>query len=216
MLKGKHLSILGDSISTYYGVSNDPSANPTLRLNHTYYSDEHFPREMTYWQIIIDSLGLELCVNNSYSGGLLSGINDPHSGVNRARELSRTDGTDPDIIIIFMGINDLGWDVNISVFSADYEKTLSIIKEKYPDATVCCVNIPNRTCIPKEQTEQYNSAISNAVKLAGDGFFIADLFNSRLNGKCYYENSIDSLHPDGNGMRILSEIITDAIKQHIN
>lgn len=214
MLKGKYLSILGDSISTYDGISNDVNTNITLVSNRIFY-DKGFPLEMTYWSRIIKALDLKLCVNNSYSGGNLSGRDNTNSGVNRAPFLSKNDGTSPDIIIIFMGINDLGWDVNISVFSADYEYTLITVKKKYPNAMVCCVNIPNRTCIPKEQTEQYNSAISNAVELAGDRFFIADLFNSRMSGEYYRLNTTDSLHPDINGMKIISEIIIDAINQNI-
>ena len=66
---------------------------------------------------------MRLCVNNSWPGGNLSGIDNYNSGVNRVEQLSRNDGTSPDLIIIFMGINDLGCGVDISLFSADYEKT---------------------------------------------------------------------------------------------
>ena len=87
---------------------------------------------------------MRLCLNNSWSGGNLSGVDDFSSGVNRAEQLSRDDGTSPDLIIIFIGINDLGRGVDISVFSADYKKTLNKIKAKYPEAKVCCVNLPDR------------------------------------------------------------------------
>ena len=129
MLKGKKLSILGDSISTYEGVSNDASANATIQ-NNPYFYKEPFPKEKTYYKRVIDYFGLELCVNNSWSGGNLSGTDDETSGVRRASELSKDDGTSPDIIIVFMGINDLGRRVDPAVFSIDYEKTLMTIKDK--------------------------------------------------------------------------------------
>ena len=49
----------------------------------------------------------------------------------------------------------------------------------------------------------------------GKNFFIADLFGSRLNGDFYYNNTIDGLHPDEDGMRIIAEIIEEAIKKNI-
>ena len=63
-----------------------------------------------------------------------------------------------------MGINDLGRRIPLEVFSADYERTLEIIKGKYTHASVCCVNLPDRDIVMKKQTELFNKAIENAVK----------------------------------------------------
>ncbi len=212
MFKGKKLSILGDSISTYKGVSDDASANSTLLYNPYYYRDP-LPLEKTYWKLVMTSLGLTLCVNNSWSGGNLSGRDNPDSGVNRANNLSRNDGTEPDIVIVFMGINDLGRRVDIDVFASDYERTLMIIREHYPEAMVCCVNLPDRDIMLKKQTEAYNDRIASAAKAAGTRFFVANLFHSRLNNDCYYMNTLDGLHPDEDGMRMIAEVVIDAIKQ---
>jgi lysophospholipase L1-like esterase len=213
VLKKKYLSILGDSISTYKGVSNDASVNSTLIYNPYYYR-EPMPSEKTYWHIVIDRFGLTLCVNNSWSGGNLSGRDNPDSGVNRAEHLSRDDGTSPDIIIVFMGINDLGRRVDKEVFAKDYLKTLMTVKERHPNARVCCVNIPDRDVAVKERTEIFNSSIEDAVASAGENFFIADLFHSRLNNDCYYMNTLDGLHPDEDGMRTIADIVTEAIEKH--
>ena len=214
MLKGKTLSILGDSISTYQGVSNDKSANFTTAYNPYFYR-EPFPLDRTYWKLVMDDLGLTLCVNNSWSGGNLSGIDNADSGVNRAHNLSRDDGTIPDIIIVFMGINDLGRSIDAEVFASDYKRTLAIIKEKHPKAQVCCVNLPDRDVFLKRRAEIFNTAINTAVKSMGDNFFIADLFSSRLNNDLYYMNTLDGLHPDEDGMRIIAEIVENAIKSRI-
>ena len=213
MLKGRLLSILGDSISTYRGVSNDPSANSTLFYNPYYYCDP-FPLERTYWARLISSLGLELCVNNSYSGGNLSGRDFEGSGVNRANNLSRDDGTEPDLIIVFMGLNDLGRGVDVSTFASDYERTLQIIKQRHPKAHVCCVNIFDRDIFLRDRALAFNLAIENAARGAGERFFVADAFNSRLRGDFYYMNTTDGLHPDEDGMKIIAEIIEEAINHH--
>ena len=209
-MKGKKLSILGDSISTYKGISNDEKANSTIYSNPYYYGGA-FPVERTYWGIILRELEWTLCVNNSWSGGNLSGRDLEFSGVNRANNLSRDDGEMPDIIIVFMGMNDLGRRVDVSVFENDYNRALEIIRKKHPDAKVCCVNLPDRDVAMKEMTIAFNEVISNAVKNAGEGFFIADLFSSRLNNDFYYMNTCDGLHPDEDGMRIIAGIVKEAI-----
>ena len=214
MLKGKKLSILGDSISTYKDVSNDINANESLYPNPYFYRLP-FPLEKTYWMLLIEKLGLSLCVNNSWSGGNLSGKDNSSSGLNRANFLSHNDKTVPDIIIIFMGTNDLGRKVAPQIFEEDYKSTLKTVKNKYPNAKVCCVNIPDRDIVMKPQAEFFNKIISDAVDEAGENFFLADLFRSKLNNDFYYMNTVDGLHPDEDGMRIIAEILEEAIKSNI-
>lgn len=213
MLKGKTLSILGDSLSTYQGISDDATANASILYNPYYYR-EPFPLEKTYWKRLMDDFGLVLCVNNSWSGGNLSGKDNPNSGVNRAHNLARDDGTTPDIIIVFMGINDLGRKVNISTFASDYQETLMTIKNAYPFATVSCVTLPDRDFVMKAQTEMFNAEIKKAAEAAGKNFFVADLFNSRLNNDFYYMNTLDGLHPDDTGMEVIAEVIEKAFIAH--
>ena len=214
MLKGKRISILGDSISTYKGVSNNVDANITTFANPYKYADP-FPFEKTYWMLIINTFSMTLCVNNSWSGGNLSGKDDESSGMNRAHHLANNNGDKPEFIILFMGTNDLGRNVDPKIFEADYRTTLSVIKEKYPDATVCCVNLPDRDIFLKQRAEIFNQIIESAVKDAGNNFFIADLYRSRLNNDFYYMNTTDGIHPDEDGMRIIAEIIEDAIRKHL-
>ena len=215
MLNGKRISILGDSISTYKNVSNNADANATTFTNPYKYADP-FPLEKTYWMLVINTFGMTLCVNNSWSGGNLSGKNDESSGMNRAHQLANNNGEKPEFIILFMGTNDLGRAVNPKVFESDYRTTLSVFKEKYPDAVVCCVNLPDRDIFLKQRAEIFNRIIESAVNDAGDNFFIADLYRSRLNNDFYYMNTTDGIHPDEDGMRIIAEIIEDAIQNHFN
>ena len=213
MLKNKRLSILGDSISTYIGVSDNSNINASIGNNPVFYRPP-FPREKTYWEIVLNRLELTLCVNNSYSGGNLSGIDDPTSGVNRAKHLSNAEGKEPDIIIVFMGINDLGRGVDPEVFSDDYRLTLDTLSKQYPEAKVCCINIPDREPYFKKRAEVFNRAIEEAVRLQGENYFIADLFGSGLNNDFYYMNTLDGLHPDEDGMRIIAEVVTKAIEEN--
>ncbi len=215
MSESRLISILGDSISTYDGVSNNANANSTTFANPCHYR-KPFPLEKTYWMQVINRMGLTLCVNNSWSGGNLSGQDDESSGVNRACQLARDSGEQPDLVIVFMGMNDLGRAIDAKIFAQDYTKTLEVIKQSFPLAKVCCVNLPDRDVYLKARAELFNEAIENAVKSAGDNFFIADLFRSRLNNDFYYMNTGDGLHPDEDGMRIIGEIVEEAIKKNIS
>ena len=203
-------SILGDSISTYRGVSDDRSVNERLFYNRTYYRPP-FPLAQTWWRRVADRFGLELCVNNSYSGGNLSGREDEYSGVSRARFLSRDSQEHPELIIIFMGINDLGRNIDASVFASDYEAVLRTVHSLHPTASVCCVNLPDRDIFLKERAIIFNRAIADAVKKMGGRFFVADLFSSRLNNDFYYNNTLDGLHPDPDGMAFIAEVVSDAL-----
>jgi lysophospholipase L1-like esterase len=77
------------------------------------------------------------------------------------------------------------------------------------------VNIPDRDPVLKVGAEIFNGAIEAAVKEKGEGYFIADLFRSRLNNDFYYMNTLDGLHPDEDGMRYIAELIIGAIKENI-
>ena len=215
MERVKRLSILGDSVSTYMGASNDEGASESTIINPYFYRPP-FPLSGTYWHRVMEHFGLLLCVNNSYSGGNLSGWGDPISGVSRADKLARDDGTLPDLIILFMGLNDLGRGVDVGVFAADYRKTLAVFRKRYPRARVVCVNMPDRDPVLYERTVLFNRAIGDAVKEAGDGYCIADLFASRLKDDFYYMNTLDGLHPDEDGMKMIAEVVEQAIRQNCN
>ena len=210
-MKGKYLSILGDSISTYQGVSNDESANKSIGENPVFYH-KPFPLDSMYFMRFMREFGLSLCVNNSYSGGNLSGRDNENSGVNRANRLARDDGLMPDIIVLFMGINDLGRGVSEEVFASDYRETLEILK-KYPATKILCVNLPDRDIFLRERAEIFNKIIEDAVDEAGERFYLVDLYRSRLCGDFYYMNTLDGLHPDEDGMRIIAEVIIDTSKR---
>ena len=117
---GKRISIIGDSISTFNGVSNSTSYNSTIGNNAIWYPKNNsnlMSYTGTYWGRLIQDLGMELCVNNSWSGSRVYGVVDNNCKGNmlvRATELDNDNGTpkdpsddiNPDVILVYMGIND--------------------------------------------------------------------------------------------------------------
>ena len=118
---GKKLSILGDSISTYGAVSNSTKYNSTIGGNAIWYPNNNsnfYDYTYTYWGRLIVDLGMELCVSNAWSGSRVYGNsanNYTDNMLGRATELDNDNGTpkdasddiNPDVIIVYMGINDL-------------------------------------------------------------------------------------------------------------
>lgn len=131
---GKSLSILGDSISTYDGYIPSGNANFYTGSNCGVTSVNQ-----TWWKRVIDSLGMTLNLNNSWSGSRVSTTNGTESaGVTRASNL----GTNPNVIIVYMGINDFNNEVATATFRSAYGTMLDNIKTAYPNAELYCSTLP--------------------------------------------------------------------------
>ena len=105
-LKGKSISILGDSISTYQGYI--PSGYACF-----YPETQNDVKDVTqtWWMQVLYNTGMRLAVNGSYSASAVCGdsqAEDSSAGCStrRINELMGTDGTVPDVILVYMGAND--------------------------------------------------------------------------------------------------------------
>lgn len=118
--KGKTISILGDSISTFENVSNGTAAdttNSTIRNDAVYYSSGNVSsfgvtQADTWWRQTADVLGMRVLVNNSWSGSRVINFTDGTGSayVGRCQNLHDNTGSNsgetPNIIAIYMGTND--------------------------------------------------------------------------------------------------------------
>lgn len=198
-------------------MSNDE--NEGLEDGAIYYTNSTLAQSDTYWQQIIDKFDMNLCVNNSWSGAFLT-QHAPYSnadkdadgsissGVARADDLAKNDGTQPDYIIVFMGTNDLGAGVSSTTFASAYNQVLDMINQTYPNAKVFCINLPNRDTT---NPVAYNNAISSAVN-SHENTYLVDLYNSEFTGNVYKSGMIDNVHPNAIGMDYMTDIIIEAMK----
>ncbi len=238
LLKGKMLSVFGASMCTYDGYSNNTSYNSTLGKNKTYYgtpeSENVKCREMTvsetFWGRLIEKYGMELCVNNSWSGSKILDDNPEAAGWNtRPTELHRDDGREPDIIVSFMGNNDLtkerpagevtddlfervkDRDFVPATFAEGYAVMLRKVTERYPQAKVFVFNMAWRTAEKSELLLKYNEIIEKCT--ARYGVYVVDLTDSVMRGLDYAKYTCDGkLHPNSEGMRVWAELIEDAFR----
>ena len=131
ILDGKYVSVLGDSISTFNGYSNDGAVNTTIGGNGPRYdagAADTKPGSYcllenvndTWWMDFANRSGMKLLVNNSWAGSQVFGGKTSDGRVIPAAYLDRCvnlhDNTlennpgnapiNPDVIFVYLGIND--------------------------------------------------------------------------------------------------------------
>lgn len=242
ILKGKKLSVFGASMCTYDGYSNNTDHNPTIGANKQYYgtpeSENVKCRDLTvgetFWGRLIDKYEMTLCVNNSWSGSKILDDNPAASGWNtRPTELHRTDGTEPDLIVSFMGNNDFTKERPAgeitddlftraesdgfvpATFAEGYAVMLRKIANRYPNAKVFLFNMAWRTEEKSELLVKYNEIIEKCA--AHYGAYVVRLTESRMSRLDYAKYTCDGkLHPNSEGMAIWAELIEDALRLAYN
>lgn len=123
--KGKKLSILGDSISTYTGYVTEG--------NSVYYTGSNCRVSSVndmWWKKLIDATGMILDTNESYSGSYVTTtVSEATAGcMNRCQNLGN-----PNVIIVYMGINDFNNEVAIGTYngSQTFPSVTTTFREAY-------------------------------------------------------------------------------------
>lgn len=229
------VSILGDSISTFQGY-----------IPVGYY--DFFPEygkveaaEDTWWHIVAEDMDLEIYVNGSSAGATVvgdsDGTEDPQCACNefRTNDLAGAQGACPDVIIVYLGTNDLleaaplgdndGTDVvtagEIDTFSDAYTLMLDKLQANYPAARIyCCTLLQIGTYgtqtpyVEKVNGEQLTSADYGEVitRIAQNkGLSVIDLYNCGITIKNLKETSSDGVHPTAEGMRMIAAAVEEAL-----
>ena len=100
-------SILGDSISTLAGAT--PPGWRTHYEGEVHVDGVTEPAH-TWWGQVIDRFGGHLVANAAFSGSVVEGFGFPAGdSPERVAALAGADGELPDVVLVFMGINDYGW-----------------------------------------------------------------------------------------------------------
>ncbi len=100
-------SILGDSISTLAGAT--PPGWRTHYEGEVHVDGVTEPTH-TWWGQVIDHFGGHLVANAAFSGSVVEGFGFPAGdSPGRVAALAGADGELPDVVLVFMGINDYGW-----------------------------------------------------------------------------------------------------------
>ena len=237
-LDGKKVSVLGDSISTYTGyIPSDYSIFYPENGGITDVKD-------TWWMRVIDGSNAVFCADASYSGSTTSGVsteqNDGRPGVSDRRigDLTSPDGMKPDVILVYMGANDLLVNIpigdndgtrtvaegDIENFTDAYTLMLDKVKKAYPDAQVYCITF-HEICRWDESgngftfksdtgfiSSQYNDKIVLIAK--NKGLPLIDVFNGcGINPDNAIDNTLDGTHPNAAGAKKIADYILSALNE---
>lgn len=244
VLGNLNFSILGDSISTFEGHSNSTSVNSTLADNAVYYggtgnsgSSILSSVEQTWWKQVANQTGMNVLVNNSWSGSRCYDTTAKGGCGTRSQNLhddtlSDNEGQkeiNPNIIAVYLGTNDIHTSgITLGTYNKSqmdsylqsqatptnfveaYAVMINNIINKYGKDGVFCFTLLPFTRVANSKTEQYNTVI----KQIADYFDVkvVDLYNNcdvELNSGYFGETTYT--HPNEAGMTAIANCFIDVL-----
>ena len=246
IFRGMKLSVLGDSISTYTNRSNGTASettNSTISGGAVYYPRSGFAvtAESTWWYQAAETLGMELLVNNSWSGSCLLNTRSGTVGayVDRCVQLHDNTGDNagqlPDIIAIFLGTNDyytypgtlgsyeaIDFDALITE-GADgfaYAQPTTTLEAYAISLHKIGVAYPDAqvycfTLLPRVNSSNQPTAFNEDICQLAEKFGVqtVDLHDCGIlsESEAFYMHMGDSLHPDDPGMDAITNAFVSAV-----
>lgn len=215
-LSGLKLSILGDSISTFYDSNS---------MMNSYYSGEnqfYYPlysqtvktATNTWWGKLITKADFTLGINNSWSGSMCYNWgNSQNSGaMNEHRINTLGENGTPDIIIVMIGTNDNVNGISNENFTSAYTTMITRILKKYPKSIIFCATMGyanyNQYSFTNTRRLEYNEIIKNVCEKYDLCLIPIDIYQTEFT---YQDILGDALHPNLYGMEIYANAIYDSI-----
>ena len=229
---GKSFAVLGDSISTFTGISeNSKNGNeyrteyyPNIAAKVTTYSD-------MWWGILQDKLGMKRTGVSAISQSCYRSQNDNTrlEGYADARINRLSTGGTPDYIFLALGTND-GYNTFNLEYDGEIDKNtlltnstktapacaLTILKlqEAYPNAKIVVI-IPKFCNITKlDYTSSNFMKTCNGIEFTSDAlgvYKVIDLRKCGINYSNVDENTIDGIHPNKLGMIKMGNYIIEEL-----
>ena len=246
-LQGKYVSVLGDSISTYEGISNAGTVNITTEGYNAWYNGDWknalASADETYWGPVISHYGMELLVNNSCGGSRLMQAGGTgvyaDAGYKRVENLAANtgelNGTQPDIIFLYMGTNDFigntvlgdltedsfdnivlddGY-ITPATFTEAYIITMEKATKLYPNAQIFLFTlIPTQYNTSWEYLDDYNVRIREIAAHYEEAVLVDIAAESGITPENYQKYTFDGTHPNRLGFAAISSVLEQAILNH--
>lgn len=218
-LNGKSFSILGDSISTFKGYNTDSvNTNSTIGSNAVYYTGSNCgitSVDMTWWKQASAITSMNVLVNNSWSGDRVT-----TKAQDRCLQLhddtGENAGTSPDIIAVYLGINDYDNKVSYEDFAKAYDAMISKMVAKYGSADVYLFTlVPNKVRTDYAELERFNDVIREAA--SDYGCTVVDLYydSGITKDNCAtYMGDSQALHPNPSGMDLITDCFVNALVEN--
>ncbi len=214
-LEGLKVSIMGDSISTFYAAGS---------VMNSYYGGENqffYPRysttiktvDKTWWYQLITNNKMELGINNSWSGSMAYGSSSS-SGQSDGRVNTIDDNGMPDVVLIFLGTNDCGSAVSVANFRSAITTIINKIRKLGdPEILITALGYSDYNSNNyKSRRLEYNAEIRKIASEYSCGVVPLDQYIVETSYMFYLE---DSLHYNAKGATLLSKIYEKSIKEYL-
>lgn len=231
-LKGKSISILGDSISTYQGYI--PSGYACF-----YPETQNDVKDVTqtWWMQVLYNTGMRLAVNGSYSASAVCGdsqAEDSSAGCStrRINELMGPDGTVPDVILVYMGANDFFRSMELGKFNGitgrgekyytnfteGYERMIQKLLCTYPSSRIYCMTLIEANSWEHPRINEKGNTIADfnqRIKeiAAAYGLPVIDVHNCGMEVYELNHYTSDGTHPNKEGAARMANYVTAMLLQ---
>ena len=213
-LEGLKVSILGDSISTFYSSTSTINSyyGQEGRYYYPIYSSTVKTVEKTWWYQLINNNKMAWGINNSWSGSAAYGSGES-AGQSDARINTIDDNGMPDIVIIFLGTNDCASGFSVSNYSNAIKTMITKIRKLgNPQIFLTTLGYSDYDSNNyKVNRILYNEALR---KIAGEyncGIVPLDEYIVETSYMFYLG---DRLHHNAKGAELLSKIYEKTIKEY--
>lgn len=208
-----YISFYGDSISTFYDPSSpiNSAYNGTNQYYYPIYCPSVSSYEMTWWYQTIKNTNTNLLINNSISGSTAHGSSNTcgehQDRINRLMKGKIT----PDIVIIYLGINDSGT-YTVDTYSKSYRNMCEKIEATYPGVQIMICTLAYETYFSNGYRELYNEWL---FEFAEEKDYPVIDFSKAWDATTEVKNDwyylADNIHPNEKGMKVMSGIATDVL-----
>ena len=224
--KGKKVSILGDSISTFSGYIPE--------THRARYPQDNLIADVndTWWMKTLETMGASLCVNDSWAGSTISNHREenerdfgPDAAMASYTRISNLGANGkPDVIFFFGGTNDAGKMVEKGSIDNDFRPDTTAYKwESFADAYREALS-RLRECYPDAEIIAMTPSFSNGYYDNGRLSEFADLIIEicrREHIKCVdlresgitFEMLPDGLHPNAEGMNCIYKAVINCMEK---
>ena len=223
-LNGVTVSILGDGISSYSGWSDTSKMNVNGSVNKAKYNQSIMPVESTWWMQTVAALDLTLCVNNSCDGSYVTD-RDAYTASNRSTYLTCDSHGDPDIVIVYLGNEDVSdlipiinnepdsdGDEYLQYFAPALSELIYGIKASCKNSEIFICTLLPGDHVSDDDLVAYNDVIRSVADSEDIG--LIDLFtDSGITGTNYQNYMLEDYYPNEAGMERISRTVVDALIQ---
>jgi lysophospholipase L1-like esterase len=145
--------------------------------------------------------------NSSYDGSMVTNEQNDFPIPALARIENDIVPVKPNIILIFLGTNDLGKGVSLQNFKISYDKIIQTIRQKLPNVTIITVGLLPRMDIKSEKIMTYSSIIENISRQNNLLFINPILWLSE-------KDFSDGLHPNLSAQQKLAGRFYEILKNY--